>query len=53
MTVVPVEAMGAWAGSVPCGVALGEARPVVFADSGYGVMDNAMVQAAAHCLFKH
>lgn len=31
-------------------VVLGEARPVVFADLGHGVMDSAMVEAAAYCL---
>ena len=29
---------------------LKEARPIVFADLGYGVMDSAMVEAAAYCL---
>ena len=33
-------------------VILGEAPPVVFADLGYGVMDSAMVEAAAYCLVK-
>ena len=33
-------------------VVLGEARPVVFADLGHGVMDAAMVEAAAYCLEK-
>jgi hypothetical protein len=28
------------------------AEPVVFADLGYGVMDAAMVEAAAYCLRK-
>jgi hypothetical protein len=31
-------------------ILLKEARPTVFADLGYGVMDNAMVEAAAYCL---
>lgn len=31
---------------------LGVAEPVVFADLGYGVMDAAMVEAAAYCLKK-
>jgi hypothetical protein len=31
---------------------LGVAEPVVFADLGYGVMDAAMVEAAAYCLRK-
>lgn len=35
------------------GVVLGEARPTVMADLGYGVMDAAMVEAAAYCLRKH
>ena len=34
------------------GVVLGEARPTVMADLGYGVMDAAMVEAAAYCLRK-
>ncbi len=29
-----------------------EGPPVVFADLGYGVMDIAMVEAAAYCLEK-
>lgn len=33
-------------------VILAEAPPVVFADLGYGVMDAAMVEAAAYCLRK-
>jgi hypothetical protein len=33
-------------------IILGEAPPVVFADLGYGVMDAAMVEAAAYCLQK-
>ena len=33
-------------------VLLKEAPPVVFADLGYGVMDAAMVEAAAYCLEK-
>lgn len=33
-------------------VVLGEASPSVFADIGYGVMDGAMVEAAAYCLEK-
>jgi hypothetical protein len=33
-------------------VLLKEAPPVVFADLGYGVMDAAMVEAAAYCLQK-
>jgi len=33
-------------------VLLREAPPVVFADLGYGVMDAAMVEAAAYCLEK-
>jgi len=33
-------------------VLLTEAPPVVFADLGYGVMDAAMVEAAAYCLQK-
>lgn len=28
-------------------------RPTVMADLGYGVMDAAMVEAAAYCLRKH
>ncbi|MBP7650981.1 MAG: hypothetical protein KA744_14135 [Phenylobacterium sp.] len=35
------------------GVVLGEAKPVVMADLGYGVMDAAMVEAAAYVLLKH
>lgn len=31
-------------------ILLKEARPIVFADLGYGVMDSAMVEAAAYCL---
>jgi hypothetical protein len=31
-------------------ILLEEARPTVFADLGYGVMDSAMVEAAAYCL---
>jgi hypothetical protein len=34
-------------------VVLGEAKPVVMADLGYGVMDAAMVEAAAYVLLKH
>ncbi len=34
------------------GVVLGEAKPVVMADLGYGVMDAAMVEAAAYVLRK-
>ena len=34
------------------GDSLKEAPPVVFADLGYGVMDAAMVEAAAYCLEK-
>jgi hypothetical protein len=34
-------------------VILGEARPTVVADLGYGVMDEAMVDAATYCLVKH
>jgi len=34
------------------GVVLGEARPTVMADLGYGVMDAAMVEAAAYVLQK-
>lgn len=33
-------------------ILLKEARPVVFADLGYGVMDSALVEAAAYCLEK-
>lgn len=33
-------------------VVLNEARPTVFADLGHGVMDAAMVEAAAYCLVK-
>jgi hypothetical protein len=33
-------------------IILKEAPPVVFADLGYGVMDAAMVEAAAYCLAK-
>lgn len=31
-------------------ILLREAKPTVFADLGYGVMDSAMVEAAAYCL---
>ena len=31
-------------------ILLKEAHPVVFADLGYGVLDNAMVEVAAYCL---
>jgi hypothetical protein len=31
-------------------ILLRETKPVVFADLGYGVMDSAMVEAAAYCL---
>jgi len=31
-------------------ILLQEAKPTVFADLGYGVMDGAMVEAAAYCL---
>jgi hypothetical protein len=31
-------------------ILLKEAEPVVFADLGYGIMDAAMVEAAAYCL---
>jgi hypothetical protein len=31
-------------------VLLREARPTVFADLGYGVLDTAMVETAAYCL---
>ena len=34
-------------------ILLKEAPPVVFADLGYGVMDAAMVEAAAYCLEKN
>jgi len=34
------------------GVVLGEAKPTVLADLGYGVMDAAMVEAAAYVLRK-
>jgi hypothetical protein len=34
------------------GVVLGEAEPFVMADLGYGVMDAAMVEAAAYVLRK-
>ena len=34
------------------GIVLGEARPTVMADLGYGVMDAAMVEAAAYVLRK-
>src|SRR5207249_11371095 len=33
-------------------ILLKEAPPVVFADLGYGVLDSAMVEAAAYCLEK-
>ena len=33
-------------------ILLKEALPVVIADLGYGVMDAAMVEAAAYCLQK-
>jgi hypothetical protein len=33
-------------------ILLKEAPPVVFADLGFGVMDSAMVEAAAYCLIK-
>ena len=33
-------------------VVLGETLPISFADLGYGVMDSAMVSAAAYCLEK-
>ena len=33
-------------------VVLGIARPEVMADLGHGVMDDAMVEAAAYCLVK-
>jgi len=33
-------------------IVLGEARPTVFADLGYGVLDTAMVETAAYCLVK-
>jgi hypothetical protein len=33
-------------------ILLGEARPTVFADLGYGVLDTAMVETAAYCLVK-
>ena len=33
-------------------ILLKEAPPVVFADLGHGVMDAAMVEAAAYCLAK-
>lgn len=33
-------------------IVLGEARPTVFADLGYGVLDTAMVETAAYCLEK-
>ena len=33
-------------------VLLTEARPTVFADLGYGVLDSAMVETAAYCLVK-
>jgi hypothetical protein len=31
-------------------ILLQEARPTVFADLGYGVLDTAMVETAAYCL---
>ena len=31
-------------------ILLQEARPTVFADLGYGVLDTAMVEIAAYCL---
>jgi len=31
-------------------ILLAEARPTVFADLGYGVLDTAMVETAAYCL---
>jgi len=31
-------------------ILLREARPTVFADLGYGVLDTAMVETAAYCL---
>ena len=31
-------------------ILLGEARPVVFADLGHGVLDDAMVEVAAYCV---
>ena len=34
-------------------VVLGVAEPEVMADLGHGVMDDAMVEAAAYCLVKH
>jgi hypothetical protein len=34
-------------------IILGEARPTVFADLGYGVLDTAMVETAAYCLEKN
>lgn len=34
-------------------ILLKEARPLVFADLGFGVMDAAMVEAAAYCLEKN
>ena len=33
-------------------ILLAEARPTVFADLGYGVLDSAMVETAAYCLVK-
>jgi type I restriction-modification system DNA methylase subunit len=33
-------------------ILLQEARPTVFADLGYGVLDTAMVETAAYCLAK-
>ena len=33
-------------------ILLHEARPTVFADLGYGVLDSAMVETAAYCLVK-
>lgn len=35
-----------WLEEVP----LKEAQPMVFADLGYGVLDDAMVEVAAYCL---
>jgi hypothetical protein len=33
-------------------IILREAKPTVFADLGYGVLDTAMVETAAYCLVK-
>jgi hypothetical protein len=33
-------------------ILLQEAKPTVFADLGYGVLDTAMVETAAYCLAK-